>query len=109
MVDIKYKTCRDISGNIFENLRSKAVFRKERNCEVSKIFIYLYLKRENLNGPRRCGVYKLEIELFWKIRFHKSDIVVIISCHPQSILSHSIWGKSKRKEKANKKQEKSDK
>ena len=28
---------------------------------------------------RRCGVYKLEMELFWKVHFCRNDIVVMIS------------------------------
>ena len=63
-------------------------------------------------GLRRCGAYTLEPKLFWKIQFHKSAIVMIISLlvtHSQSYYS-VFWGNPKKSKgkQTNKNRDKSD-
>lgn len=72
---------------------------------------YLYLRKRSSNVLRRCGVYKLEMELFWKVRFCWNDIVVMISLFViHSYSYYSVSGgnpKGKKSQKNHKKNPKS--
>lgn len=84
-------------------LRSKTYLEKE-NLLVSKIYLYLYLSKESSNRLRRCGFHMLEMKLFWKICFHKCEIVISISV----LVTHSwcyysvFWGNPKEKQRQTK-------
>ena len=45
---------------------------------VSTIYTHLALNKKSLNGLKKCGVHMLEMKLFGKIYFRKSNIILII-------------------------------